>query len=60
MVVGMPGRDAFQIGVSRYSGEMTVTVDVGICVTRSAVRKNGEAWPHRQRNVLGWRQWADH
>lgn len=28
-----------EIGIQRYSGDATITIDVGVCVTKSAVKK---------------------
>lgn len=38
--VGVQGRDAFQIGVWRYSGATTVAIDVGVCIGMECGKKD--------------------
>lgn len=39
VIVGTPERDVFKVGVYRYTEDTAVTIDVDVCLARSAVRK---------------------
>lgn len=37
--VGVPGRYGVKIGIEKYNGDTTVTINVGVCIERGVVRK---------------------
>lgn len=39
MIVGALGKDVFKVIIQRYAGDSTVTIDVDVCMARSAVKK---------------------